>query len=112
MEVKAPYDRRFHDAADELGGALTPDRDIWRFARADEDRVRQLCSEIFSGSATQLPPPNAGASNRTDCMTAEPLGQQPISIHQQRSDLLDRLETLLDEVAEVHTALRSLTKKR
>lgn len=106
VEVEAPYDRRFHDAADELGGTFAPDGDVWRFSRDNENPVRQLCSEIFGGDTSTLPtcePPSGG-------ITIDPPDR--VSVHQKRADLLDRLDTLLDEVAEVHTALQSLTKTR
>lgn len=110
VEVDAPYDRRFHDAADELGGTLAPERDVWRFSRDDEDRVRQLCSEIFS-SETNASPIYGPASDTTG-IAVDPPDQWRVSAHQQRADLLVRLDTLLDEVAEVHAALQSLTKAR
>ncbi|WP_280461280.1 hypothetical protein [Nocardia carnea] len=104
VEVEAPYSPRFHDAADELGGTLTPDTDVWQFARSDEERVRQLCSEIFSSDnhaarVSSRLPSTAGSSDAA-----------PVSAHQRRANLLDRLDALLDEVVEIHAALRTLNK--
>lgn len=57
VEVEAPYDPHFHDAADEIGGTIAPDGDVWRFARSDEDRIRRLCSEIYGNSRKHIPYP-------------------------------------------------------
>ncbi|MGW4069237.1 hypothetical protein [Nocardia grenadensis] len=107
VEVEAPYDRRFHDAADELGGTLTSSGDAWRFSRNDEDRVRQLCSTIFGDDENGTPARDQSiGSSEIDTSNASNL--QVVSTHQRRADLLDRLDVLLDEVAEVHTALLAL----
>ncbi|WP_040833980.1 hypothetical protein [Nocardia brevicatena] len=105
VEVEAPYNPRFHDAADELGGMLVPDIDVWRFPRGDEDRVRRLCGEIFSSDTRPTP-----ASSRQLPDTSEVTDAVAASVHQRRANLLDRLEALLDEVAEIHSALQTLNK--
>ncbi|PPJ13714.1 hypothetical protein [Nocardia cyriacigeorgica] len=105
VEVEAPYDRRFHDAADELGGTLTSDGEAWRFSRNDEERVRQLCSTVFGEdpNTTQAHP-----LDRSVIGTSERSELPVVSTHQRRADLLDRLDMLLDEVTEVHSALQAL----
>ncbi|WP_280457974.1 hypothetical protein [Nocardia carnea] len=105
VEVEAPYNPRFHDAADELGGTLTPDSDVWRFARSDEDHVRRLCSEIFGHDTS-------ATSRRVQPREVPELPEaETVSAHQRRANLLDRLNSLLDEVADVHTALQGLNKQ-
>ncbi|BCK53983.1 MULTISPECIES: hypothetical protein [Nocardia] len=107
VEVEAPYDRRFHDAADELGGTPTSDGEAWRFSRNDEERVRQLCSTIF-GEDQGTTPATDQPLDRSEVGTSEASELPVVSTHQRRADLLDRLDMLLDEVAEVHTALQAL----
>lgn len=100
VEVEAPYNPHFHDAADEIGGKIEPDSGVWRFARSDEDRIRRLCSEIYSSNTT----PDVLYS------TSESPHAVEVSVHQRRAKLLDRLDALLDEVAETHSALQTLSK--
>ncbi|WP_280490358.1 hypothetical protein [Nocardia carnea] len=103
VEVEAPYNPRFHDAADEIGGKIAPDGGVWRFARSDEDRVRRLCSEIY-GNDTQTHFVPSALHN-----TSESPNPVEVSVHQRRANLLDQLDALLDEVAELHSALQTLS---
>lgn len=45
--VDSPYDRGFISRAKEMGGKWDPDGKVWAFDERDEERVRDLCMEIY-----------------------------------------------------------------
>jgi hypothetical protein len=45
LDVRSPYDNSFVKQARQLGGTWTGD--VWRFDARDEERVRELCREVY-----------------------------------------------------------------
>ncbi|MFI5781221.1 hypothetical protein [Nocardia sp. NPDC051570] len=108
--VDAPYNPHFHDRADELGGTWIPETNTWQFPLDDEPRVARLTRQLF-------PAENPGPAHeleiaQTQALLPVPVDEQDeragVSVNQRRADLLDRLETLVEEVVWIHTALRTL----
>lgn len=61
--MAAPYDPTFPKRARELGGDWKPDNKTWVFAARDEQRVRDLCREIYGTDGAPTPTVTA----RVDC---------------------------------------------
>lgn len=116
LTVDAPYDPVFHDRADELGGIWIPETGMWRFGIDDRYDVARLTQEIYphhdGGNAC---PAHELAIARHPIPITGPAGGDPaagvagVSVHQRRADLLTRLDVLVAEIVEIHTALRTLT---
>lgn len=47
VAVDSPYDRSFISEAKNIGGRWDAGRKVWKFDPRDEDRVRDICMEIY-----------------------------------------------------------------
>jgi len=81
IAVSSPYHPHFPARARSLGGVWDRARRVWVFDRADDDRVRSLCREIYGteavedGSGGTIEFPNVerrGRNEFADVATAEP----------------------------------------